>query len=221
MIDSDESRKGLHVVKRALKWGSNLITAILGIILVVTMYAAVSSHLSGGTPKIFGLQWYEVLSGSMEPRIQVGSVIFDKPNVNVNQLKVGDVITFKAPQNEFPGYTNPGNILIITHRIHKIVKQNGQLEFQTKGDANNAPDPMLVPTSNVIAQYDNITIPYLGYYLSFIKTKLGIGLLLVLPGALLIISTLISLFREISKLQNTDQNHLDKKSAKEISKSEQ
>jgi signal peptidase len=183
-------------MKRAIKWGSNLITFLLGIVLLVTMYCAVSSRLSGGTAKIFGRDIYEVLSGSMEPGIHTGSVILDKPNVNVNNLKVGDVITFKAPNQEYGA-----NEMIITHRIRQIQHQNGQLMFQTKGDANDAPDPSLVPAATVIAQYDNITIPYLGYYLNLTKTKLGIGLLLILPGALLIITTLVSLFREILKLQ--------------------
>lgn len=189
-----------------MKVGSNLVTVILGIFLVVTMYAAISTRLShGSAPRVFGLQWYEVLSGSMEPHIHVGSVIFDKPNVNVNNLKVGDVITFDADPNEFPGYSTDNGQMVITHRIHGIFHKNGQLEFQTKGDANNTPDPMLIPASNVIAEYDNITIPYLGYYLNFMKTKEGIGLLLILPGALLIISTLISLFREIAKLTKAEK----------------
>ncbi len=192
--------RGRDAMKRAMKWGSNLITVILGIILVVTMYAAISSRIVGGAPEAFGLQWYEVLSGSMEPAIQVGSVIFDKPNVNVNSLRVGDVITFKAPNQEY----GPKE-LIITHRIHKIIHQNGQLMFQTKGDANNAPDPSLVPASNVIAQYDNITIPGLGYYLSFTKTKLGVALLLILPGVLLVIATMVSLLREIFKLEKRQE----------------
>ena len=184
-----------------MKWGSNLITVVLGILLIVTMYAAVSSRLNKGNPSIFGLQWYEVLSGSMEPGIHTGSVIFDKPHVNTGNLKVGDVITFKAPDQEY----GPKE-MIITHRIRQITKQNGQLMFQTKGDANDTPDAKLVPATNVIAQYDNITIPYLGYYLNFTKTKLGIGLLLILPGALLIISTMVSLFREIGRLQKGSES---------------
>ncbi|GLV13114.1 S26 family signal peptidase [Alicyclobacillus hesperidum] len=203
-------------MKRIVKFGSNLITVVLGIFLVLTMYAAVSTRLSNnGAPRMFGLEWYEVLSGSMEPGIHVGSIIFDKPHVDVNQLKVGDVITFKAPENEFPDYSADHGQLIITHRIHAIVHKDGQLEFQTKGDANNAPDPNLVPASNVIAQYDNITIPYLGYYLNFVKTKLGIGLLIILPGALLIISTLVSLFKEILRLQGPKKSDANPESSSE------
>lgn len=184
-------------MKRVLKWGGNVVTVILGVVLILTLYASVTSRING-VPTISGLQMYEVLSGSMEPGIHTGSVIFDRPDVNVKNLKVGDVITYNAPEGEFE---NVNDKIIITHRILKIENQNGQLMFQTKGDANNAPDPKLVPENNVIAQYSNITIPYLGYYINFMKSKMGILLLMIVPGALLILITMIGLFREIAKLE--------------------
>lgn len=179
-------------MKRILKWGSNVITVILGVVLILTVYAAVTSKING-VPKLFGYQMYEVLSGSMEPGIHTGSVIFDKSDIDVKSLKVGDVITFKAP-----GDSNK----LITHRIIQVKTVNGMPSFQTKGDANQAQDKDLIPTANVVARYENITIPYLGFYLNFMKSKLGIILLVIVPGALLILSTMISLFREIMKLEN-------------------
>lgn len=178
-------------MKRVLKWGGNVVTLVLGVALILTVYTAVTSRLYG-VPRVFGLQMYEVLSGSMEPGIHTGSVIFDKPGVNVKSLKVGDVITFKASDDPK---------MLITHRIVKVTTQDGALGFQTKGDANDAADSGLVPATNVVAQYDNITIPYLGYYLSFMKSKMGIIVLIIVPGALLIITTMIGLFREILKLE--------------------
>ncbi|SEB79694.1 signal peptidase I [Paenibacillus sp. GP183] len=188
-------------MKQAVKWGSRTITVILAVFLLITVFCAASSRMSGGTPKILGLNVYAVLSGSMEPSIQVGSIILEKPNVNANSLKVGDVITFKASQDEFGGQNNDGSAILITHRIQAIKSLNGKLAFQTKGDSNDGPDAQLVQPANIIGQYNNIMIPYLGYYLNFMKTKLGIALLLILPGALLIVSAMVSLIREISKLQ--------------------
>lgn len=185
------NRKEGPELKRVLKWGGNVVSVILGVALLLTVYTAVTSRMYG-VPRVFGLQMYEVLSGSMEPGIHTGSVIFDKPGVNVKSLKVGDVITFKAPDDAK---------MLITHRIKQIKTQNGALAFQTKGDANDAADSQLVPAGNVVAQYDNITIPYLGYYLSFMKSKMGIIVLIIVPGALLILSTMFSLFREIMKLE--------------------
>lgn len=178
-------------MKRALKWGSNIVSVILGVALIITVYTAVSSRIKG-VPEVFGLQMYEVLSGSMEPGIHTGSVIFDKPGINPKSLKVGDVITFKASDDPK---------MLITHRIVQVKTQDGAPAFQTKGDANDAADPELVPAANLVAQYDNITIPYLGFYLSFMKSKTGIIVLIMVPGALLIITTMIGLFREILKLE--------------------
>ncbi|MDR3601030.1 MAG: signal peptidase I [Desulfosporosinus sp.] len=178
-------------MKRVLKWGGNLITLILAVLMVATLYISVSSRVNG-TPKVLGLQMYEVLSGSMEPGIHTGSVIFDKMGVDVKKLKVGDVITFKAADNPK---------MLITHRIVQVKDNGGALAFQVKGDANDSADATPVEAANVVAQYDNITIPFVGFYLSFMKSTMGIILLIMVPGALLIISTMVGLFREILKIE--------------------
>lgn len=178
-------------MKMALKIASNAITAVLGIVMLLTMYAALSSRLNHGTPNVFGRQVYEVLSGSMEPKIHTGSIIFDNPHVNVKQLQVGDVITFNVPHEN----------IIVTHRIAQVLNVNGQPVFETKGDANPTKDTWKIPGNDVIGGYSNLTIPYIGYYLNFLKTRLGVSLLLIVPGALLIIFAMASMFREILKLQ--------------------
>ncbi|KUO96109.1 hypothetical protein ATW55_01375 [Ferroacidibacillus organovorans] len=139
---------------------------------------------------MFGHEMYVVLSGSMVPTLQVGSVIFDTPHINPVTLKTGEIITFKAP------YTQN---MLITHRIVQVIHRGNQLLFHTKGDANKVSDFFLVPSQNVVAQYDNFTVPYVGYYLEFVKTKLGMALTLIIPGALLIISQMISLTRSLRK----------------------
>ncbi len=171
-----------------LKWIGRVVIYLLLAFFILMVYFGVSTRIFGGPPAIFGREMYVVLSGSMEPGIHVGSVIFDTPNVDVSKLAVGDVITFKNPDDPS---------MMITHRIRNVYHHGSQLEFRTKGDANNATDPFLVPSQNVIAQYDNFTIPYIGYYLEFVKTKLGMGLMLIVPGALLIITQMISLVRTL------------------------
>lgn len=192
-------------MKRVLKWGGNVVTVILTAVLILTVYAAVTSRVNG-VPKLFGYTMYEVLSGSMEPGIHTGSVIFDKPGVDAKSLKAGDVITFKAADDPKT---------LITHRIIEVEIQDGAPAFRTKGDANNAPDSGFVRASNVVAQYSNITIPYLGYYLNFMKSKMGIILLVIVPGALLILVTMIGLFREILKLENNNKAEATKDSVSE------
>jgi signal peptidase I len=57
-------------------------------------------------------------------------------------LEPGQIITFRALSNG----------TVITHRIVARVKNPGMSEvhYQTKGDANDAPDPDLAPSSRII-----------------------------------------------------------------------
>lgn len=97
-----------------------------------------------------GWQFDAVLSGSMEPVMHVGGLVVVRP-VNVDTLKVGDIISFT-----YDGMTTP-----ICHRIHAIEYIGGVEYFQTKGDANNAPEQDPVPLGAVHGKVI-VRMPYVG-----------------------------------------------------------
>lgn len=109
--------------------------------------------------KLIGLDTYIVLSGSMEPHYQTGSLIY-VADADVNNLSEGDVITFQL----FGG-------TVATHRIVEVVSEDG-LGFITKGDANDVEDSMIVRPSDVIGT-PVFVIPYLGYLASYIQQPPG------------------------------------------------
>ncbi len=122
-------------------------------------------------PMILGYKPLVVLTGSMEPTYKVGSVLYYH-QVNESDLDVDDVITFNYKD------------LVITHRIYEI---NGD-EYVTKGDANNAPDPVPITKENILGKVSNIRIPLLGYYVSFINQHLyviGVVVLILVSEFLL------------------------------------
>lgn len=129
-----------------------------------------------------------IQSGSMEPTIKTGSVAVDK---KVDDYKERDIITFRRTKQ------------IITHRITKIVEQNGEKLYQTKGDANNGEDMILVRKNDVLGKVI-FSIPFLGYIMAFAKTKLGIFLLIVLP-ALWIIGQEVAKIKKNLKEKNADK----------------
>ncbi len=100
-------------------------------------------------PKILGYQVYTVISGSMEPEIPTGSLVYVKKTVP-QEIQKKDVIAFYGGRD-----TNA----IITHRVveNSITKR----QFITKGDANRTEDMNPVPYSNVIGRVE-LTIPKLG-----------------------------------------------------------
>ena len=111
-------------------------------------------------PRIFGYETFAVISGSMEPNIPVGSIVYSK-ECTMDDLQVGDSITFKLSDNT-----------IVTHRIYQI--DNDGL-ITTKGDANEVEDATKISIDNIIGKV-GFTLPFLGYISVYAKTPLGIAM---------------------------------------------
>lgn len=189
-------------MKLILRWSSNLVTTILFIIFIFMVFFVVSSKVSGGEPQILGYQLKSVLSGSMEPGIQTGSIIVVKPTADKTSFKEGDIITFLEEEN-----------ILITHRIIEVIKSGEQVLYRTKGDNNNGPDINPVLSENVVAEYTGFTIPYVGYFINFAQTKEGSALLLILPGLLLLAYSVITTWKAIAEVdakKTQTADHIEK-----------
>ena len=111
--------------------------------------------------RLFGLTPYTVLSGSMEPKIHVGSLIY-VVDVDPADLQVGDTLTFKHSGNT------------VTHEIVEIIEAENPQDrlFVTQGLTNNITDGQ-IPVSDIIGK-PVFTIPYLGYVAVYIQNPVGI-----------------------------------------------
>lgn len=151
----------------------NVVTWFLVLLVLVGAVLMVGVRVVGLTP-------YAVLSGSMEPTYQVGSLIYVK-EVEPSEIKVGDPITFVMNKD----------LVVATHRVIGIDTENQQ--FLTKGDANESPDAGGVYFPNLIGK-PLFSIPYLGFFSHWITNPPGmyIGIaggvilmiLVLLPDAL-------------------------------------
>lgn len=101
---------------------------------------------------------YTVLTGSMEPSISPGDYITVR-KVDVNSLKVGDIITFKMGDS------------IITHMIKSIEGE----QIITKGTANNVVDDPITK-EDVLGKY-LFKISKMGYVMSYLSTPSGLILI--------------------------------------------
>ena len=102
------------------------------VIFVVAICGMIFIMSTGKHFTIAGYQVLRVLTSSMEPAIAENTCIIIK-EYPVEQLKVGDIITFTSDDPQIQGYYN-------THRIHEIVEENGETLYITKGDATDAID---------------------------------------------------------------------------------
>jgi len=129
-----------------------------------------------------------VVSGSMEPQIHEGDMLFvvgiEPENIKSGTIedKDGDIIVFNA-QGLWP--TAP--IDPIVHRVINKYQLGDTWYFETKGDANSIQDAAAIPESRVIGVVVG-GIPYIGWVKIFL-TESGLLIpLLVIISALLIIS---------------------------------
>lgn len=96
---------------------------ILDIIIVILVLTIIVSMLNKNKPTpLFGFYFFTVMSGSMEPALNVEDSIIVKQSSN---YEVGDIVTYKHEKS------------YVTHRIVKI---DGN-KVITKGDANTDEDP--------------------------------------------------------------------------------
>lgn len=98
-----------------------------------------------------------VNSGSMEPELRVGSLIFVLKRAEYNK---GDIVT----------YTNKGRF--ITHRIVATQDKGARQTYATKGDQNELPDQELVPGENIVGKVA-FHLPWIGRVSYFSKTLTG------------------------------------------------
>lgn len=93
-----------------------------------------------------------IISNSMNPVFYRGDVV---------ALRKADEKTLKNMKKYTIIVYRIGNQHIV-HRVIDIKEVNGEIFYQTKGDANNTPDADLVSTDQVIGIYQ-FSIKYIGY----------------------------------------------------------
>ena len=169
-------------MKTTIKKIGNVVTTVLVVAVVLLAIA-----LAG--VRLFGLQVYTVLSGSMEPAYPVGALLYDK-KVDPAQLRPGDVITFMLDEET-----------IVTHRIVEVVPDEGDpsvIRFRTKGDANAAEDGSLVHYKNVLGT-PVFTIPKLGYFANFVQQPPGLYVAIAFGAVLVLLAFLPDLLDDDKK----------------------
>ena len=135
--------------------------------------------LIGGTLFIvlfaIGIEPFVVISGSMEPAIQTGSLSFVNKHVKYEDIKVNDVIAYTATSGDK-----------VTHRVVNITEDG----METKGDRNNTSDGFSTNKNNFIGK-NIFSVPKLGYGVKLLQTTIGKIILITIIVILLASSFLV------------------------------
>ncbi|KKQ69669.1 MAG: Signal peptidase I [Candidatus Shapirobacteria bacterium GW2011_GWE2_38_30] len=90
-------------------------------ILTVLLIAIILTIATSLIPLPGNYRIYSVVSGSMEPALHVGSIVFVRP---LSDYQIGDIVTFKTPKD-------PKNT--VTHRLTAKDTSKDQIIYSTKG----------------------------------------------------------------------------------------
>lgn len=131
---------------------------VCGVLSTLILLVLLALAVALVVPVLMGCTELAVLTGSMQPALPVGSLIYIK-EADPAQLQVGDVITYRLEGDT-----------MVTHRVVENLPEEGYLI--TQGDANQEPDGQIT--------YDRVQgkmvfhLPWLGYISMNIRTKTGI-----------------------------------------------
>ena len=135
--------------RRPIKKGGMFIPALCNVIGTLLIIAVIVTSIPLAVPSLLGFEAYNVVSGSMEPTIPEGSVIYVE-HTEPSAIVEGDIIAFYKDGT------------VVTHRVTDNRVVTGV--FITKGDANEKEDISPVQYSELIGRV-KYHFPYLGNYL--------------------------------------------------------
>lgn len=117
----------------------------IGIVIPVILSCIMVYFVSG----YFRYYAIAVASGSMSPVFEKGAVVI--VDQKYSDLNIGDIIAFKSDSG-----------VIVVHRLIRFIKDQGNIYYYTKGDANNNEDDYKLSRENIIGVVKNY-IPIIGY----------------------------------------------------------
>ena len=167
---TDSKQKLLTII------GTILCVILLPVLIINVTLIAKSYINADEVPSVGGMFPMIVLTDSMYPVIESGDLILCH-TAEADEIKVDDVISFYDPMGS--------GTSVVTHRVMEVIVDDGEIQFRTKGDNNNAEDPALVPAENLIGTYQS-RIPKVGHVALFMQTTTGLIVCCVLPILLLV-----------------------------------
>lgn len=161
----------MKIFTSILKLIFNLISWLfLGVFVLMGIFT-----ISSNTDLFGGYKSFLVLSGSMEPTINIGDIIIIHKQ---DQYVINDVVTFTGSSGR-----------LVTHRIIGTKEEQNTRFFVTRGDANRTEDDERIGNSDIKGK-TVLVIPKIGYLVNFSKSVPGLIILIVVPIALLIFDSI-------------------------------
>ena len=144
--------------------GGNFLPALCSVFGTLILLTVIAACVPLTVPRLLGYELFHVVSGSMEPTIPVGSVIYVRAE-DPGLVDEGSIIAFQK------------NGEAVTHRV--VDNHRVEREFITKGDANEADDFEPVPYDALVGVVVR-HVPEIGRLMALLAGAVGKVYLLLL-----------------------------------------
>ena len=192
-------KKAIKITVSVLAW----IVLILALLVTILVFTADSNN---GVSNLLGYMPLTVESDSTAPTFSSGDLIIDCEIDDVYKLQKDDVITFWTIID--------GNKVKNTHRIIGVNSRNGSVSFVTKGDNNDVKDSIEVYPSDIIGKWTGVKIGGFGSVMSFLRTKTGFFVCIIIPIALFFLFELYKFIVTIVEIKRPAAVQLDEEEIK-------
>ncbi|MGI6716571.1 MAG: signal peptidase I [Eubacteriales bacterium] len=195
-----KSKKVLSIIGNTILW--------LFVIFAVCITAVVisSTNSKHGVASFGGKSLINIQTDSMKPEFKSGDMIIIKllAEQDKSALKEGDVITYKVDLD------GDGTEELNTHRIVKVNNENGIITYTTRGDNgdnDNNPDtvaqddPYSVAPAKIVGRWTGTKVGGIGNVLSFLQSKTGFLLVIVVPLVLFFLFELVKFILALTKVK--------------------
>jgi signal peptidase I len=159
----------MRILGRSTVFVRRFLDAVLIALILIVLFGVILAKVVPLT----GRQTIIVGGGSMAPAIALGSAIIVEP-VDAAELEVGDVVSLRAGDDR----------TLFTHRITEVQQRADGVWLQTKGDANERPDPTPVPAKDVEGRVQ-LAIPLAGFLIALLSIPTGVLFLIGIAATLL------------------------------------
>lgn len=193
-------------MKKALSILANVFAWIILIFAFLMTLIVFSSGRNNGVANVLGYIPLTVESDSMSPTFKKDDMIICREIDDIYALQEGDVITFWT--------VIEGSRVKNTHRIISVDESDGVRSFMTRGDANMVDDESAVYAGDLIGQWNGTKIGGLGKAMSFLRTRTGFFICILIPMALFFLLELYKFIVALIEAKRPDAPEIDEEEIK-------
>ena len=123
------------MLKKIGKLLFNIFRVLIFSLIILVLAVIITQRFSNNNKSFFGFRIFSIITGSMEPEYKVSDVIIAKEK-DYSKIAVGDDLVYVGKEGTFLNK-------IVTHRVIRIIEEDGINIYETKGIANTASDPLV------------------------------------------------------------------------------